>query len=269
MYYSLTFIDGSYKNMNTWDDWYLAPTKRPSFQPPSFEPYTIEVPGRDGLIDASTALTGYPVYRDRTGTLEFLIHPDSPYTWNETLSKVSNYLHGQKRQVFLEDDKAYLYEGRFNVNEFNTGDNYSTISIEYDLQPYKKSRWTTIEPWIWDPFNFRNGVILQDFYSNLAVSDSENYTKIFESTDIDERYRQEAIGRMTVVPTFHVNSARGDGIDIFFDNNELGIREYLHLDDGESKKPEVVFSMQHPDNRVYLSAKGIGVVSIEFYIGSL
>lgn len=254
--------------MNTWDDWYLAPTTRPSFQPPSFEPYTIEIPGRDGLLDASTSLTGYPVYGDRTGTLEFLIHPDSPYTWHETLSKVSNYLHGQKRKVFLEDDPAYLYEGRFKVNDFSTGDIYSTISIEYDLQPYKKSRWSTIEPWEWDPFNFRNGVILKDFYSNLAIH-SDDYTKIFESTDIDECYRQEAIGRMTVAPTFHVNSATGSGVDIFFDNNELGIREYLHLDDGVYKKPEVVFSMQHPDNRVYLSAKGIGVLSIEFYIGSI
>jgi hypothetical protein len=254
--------------MNTWTDWYLAPTERPSIQPPSFEYQTIEVPGRDGLLDVSSALSGYPVYGNREGSIDFLIHPDSPYTWSETLSKVSNYLHGQKRKVFLEDDPAYLYEGRFKVLSFSTGDNYSTISIDYTLQPYKKSRWSTIEEWQWDPFNFKNGVILKDFYNNLAVH-SDDYEKVFESTDIEEKYRQEAIGRMTVSPTFHVTSATGSGIDIFFDNNELGIREYLHLDDGISKHPEVVFSMQHPDNRVYLSAKGIGVLSIEFYIGSL
>lgn len=267
MYYSLTFKDDTFRDVNTWDDWYLAPTARPSFQPPSFEPQTIEIPGRDGLLDVSTSLTGYPVYGDRTGSLDFLIHPDSPYTWHETLSKVSNYLHGQKRKVFLEDDPAYLYEGRFKVNDFSTGDVYSTLTIEYDLQPYKKARWSTLQEWEWDPFNFQTGVILKDYYNNLAIPSADTYTIIFNIQNVEEKYRQEAVGRMTTCPNIIVHSE--SNIDISFTNQELGINASVTASPGVNKIPEIVFSMQHPDNALIMAAKGSGTLSIEFYIGSL
>lgn len=275
MYYSLTFTDGNFNDKNTYDDWYLVPIERPSFQPPTFTANNVTIPGRDGLLDVSTALKGYPTYENRTGSIEFLIY-ESPYTWYETYTMVMNYLHGQKRKVYLEDDPAYIYEGRFSIDSFKSKEHYSTITIKYDLQPYKMSRWSTIERWEWDPFDFQNGVILRDWYLNLVVASDESgsspidtYKRIFDSSLIDARYRQEAIGRLTVCPTFKVNSYDQNGLDILFKNTELGINEEKHLDDGDIKVPDFIFSMQHPDNIVSVDAKGWGILSIEFYIGNL
>lgn len=283
MYYALTFDEtdtntfgADFKTVNTWDDWYLVPTNRPSFSPPSFNISTLTIPGRDGLLDVSSLLTKYPTYGNRTGSLEFLIHPDSPFSWSETYSKVSNYLHGQYRKVSLEDDAAYWYTGRFWLNEFKTNKHYSTISINYSLEPYKKSKWTTTENWIWDPFNFKNGVILRDYYLYLMVGNNESadepttdYKQIFNSANIQEEYRQEAIGRMTVCPKFIIESFDENGIDIWFENDELSIGYTVHMNDGETVDPNIIFSMQHPDNGVRVAAKGWGRVSIDFYIGSL
>lgn len=270
MYYSLTFYD-RFGSKNTYDDWHLVPTKRPSFQPPEFKSNMIEIPGRDGLIDISTALTGYPSYGNRTGSLEFLIY-NSPYKWHETYSMVANYLHGQYRKVYMEEDPDFYYEGRFTLDEFNSGKNYSTISIDYELQPYKISRFSTSEPWLWDPFNFQTGVIISDLYNDLHVDtsqDEESYQQIFNSLDIEERHRDRVIGRMTVCPTFKVISEDGSGLDIWVENDELELSSIQHVNDGETKIPEFIFSMQHPNNGVRVSAKGVGIISIDFNVGSL
>ena len=92
MYYSLTITDNT-SSINTYDDWYIVPTSRPSFSPPSFDIKTVSIPGRNGLLDVTTALTKFPTFGNRTGNFEFLIHPDSPLTWYETYQKVSNYLY--------------------------------------------------------------------------------------------------------------------------------------------------------------------------------
>ena len=59
---------------NSWDDWHLIPTSRPVFNPPKPKLKTVDVPGGDGLLDVSELLTGYPVYENRTGSIEFMVH---------------------------------------------------------------------------------------------------------------------------------------------------------------------------------------------------
>ena len=270
MYYSLTFYD-EYGSKNTYDDWCLVPTERPSFQPPSFSSNMLEIPGRNGLLDVSTLLTGYPTYGNRIGSWEFLIY-NSPRPWYETYSNILNYLHGQHKKVFMEEEDAYEYEGRFTVDSFTSGKNYSTIQINYELQPYKISKWSTLEPWKWDPFNFQTGVIISDFYSNLIVDTTqgtEEFQQILNSATVDEKYRQELIGKMVVCPTFKISSEDGSGLDLWVENDELGISAKKHLNDGDTKVPEFIFSMMHPNNNIRVAAKGKGTVSIEFYIGSL
>lgn len=71
MYHSVTFGD-----KNTWDDWRLVPASRPVFNPPAQKVKTLEIPGGDGVIDLSQSLTGYPVYQNRTGSIEFIVMND-------------------------------------------------------------------------------------------------------------------------------------------------------------------------------------------------
>lgn len=269
MYYSLTIADNT-SSINTYDDWYIVPTSRPSFSTPSFDIKTVSIPGRNGLLDVTTALTKFPTFGNRTGNFEFLIHPDSPLTWYETYQKVSNYLHGQTKKISLEDDPAYWYEGRFWVTDFKSGEHYSTISVDYNVEPYKKSKWTTLEEWDEDPFDLAPSVSISDWFKDLQSLFSDTWTQVFNSVErFDDRYRQEMIGRAVFSPKLIIESNDGNGLDIWFENDEMEIQYINHFSDGAITDSNIIFSMQHPNNGIRLAIKGIGKVSIEYNIKSL
>lgn len=164
MYHSVTI-----GTKNTWDDWHLIPASRPLFNPPSVKTNYIEIPGGDGVLDLSTALTGRPTYGNRIGSWDFFIQ-NGYKSWTALYSEIMSYLHGQSFQAILEDDPAYYYEGRFNVNQWRSDKDCSRIVIDYNVGPYKRDVVGTGTRWLWDPFNFETGVIKS--YKNLIVSGS-------------------------------------------------------------------------------------------------
>ena len=86
----------------------------------------------------SQSLTGYPVYQNRTGSIEFIVMNDFK-PWHMAYSDIMDYLHGQKLRAVLEDDPEYFYEGRFTVNVWKSEKDWSRITIDYDVGPYKWS----------------------------------------------------------------------------------------------------------------------------------
>ena len=60
------------------------------------------------------------------------------WEWHEAYSTIMDYLHGKKKRAILEDDPDYYYEGRFTVNNWKSDKDYSTISVDYDLFPFKR-----------------------------------------------------------------------------------------------------------------------------------
>ena len=59
--------------------------------------------------------------------------------WGVLYSEIMAYLHGKRMRAVLEDDPGYYYEGRFAVNEWKSEANWSSIVIDYEVEPYKKS----------------------------------------------------------------------------------------------------------------------------------
>lgn len=164
MYHSIT-----YGEKNTWDDWHLIPSSRPVFNPPSTKTQYVDLPGGNGQIDLTEALTGYPVYENRTGSHEFYVE-NGCKEWSDLYSEIMNYLHGKSMEAYLEDDPYYVYVGRFEVNEWKSDKWNSVITIDYNVYPYKKERNSSLDDWLWDPFDFENGVIRE--YKSLSVSGS-------------------------------------------------------------------------------------------------
>lgn len=167
--HSMTFGD-----KNTWDDWHLVPTSRPTFSFPSIKTQSVDIPGANGKIDLTEALTGYPAYNNRTGSFEFMVvntdqslsvdsskgySAASTTQWQQVYSKIANYLHGQNMQLTYEDDPGWYYKGRFDINQWSSDQEYSKITIDYDVEPFKYSLIDTGDQWLWDPFNFETGVI--------------------------------------------------------------------------------------------------------------
>lgn len=154
---------------NTWDDWHLVPSSRPLVNPPDVKTNYIEIPGRDGSMDLTTALIGRPVYKNRTGDWEFIVlnEYDDGEDWTTLYTDIMQYLQGREFKVILDDDPGFFYYGRLKVNSWQSQANWSRIVINYNLGPYKYDLAYSDEGWIWDPFNFETGIVHN--YNNLPV----------------------------------------------------------------------------------------------------
>lgn len=254
MYHSVTFGE-----KNSWDDWYLIPTSRPVINPPQQKTNYVEIPGLNGILDLSESLTGFPTYQNRTGSIEFIVMNNqldiSPNIgrnfdfkrWHRTYSDIMDYLHGKSLKAILEDDKSYYYVGRFSVNDWKSDEKYSTITIDYDVYPFKKELSSSLEPWKWDPFDFETGIIRN--YSKLEVTSSGKTLKIPAT-------------REYITPKFVVDSG-SSGIDVIFKSKTY------HLINGENIIPEIIIGCEYGNVEEEFIFKGTGNVSVDYRGGVL
>ena len=185
------------KSVNTYDDWHIVPESRPLFLPPDMKTNYVDVPGTDGHADFSDVLVGEVLYKTRTGSMEFIVLNDYQ-PWDILYSKIMNFLHGQKLRAYLEDDASYFYDGRFTVNKWRSEKQNSRIVIDYDVTPYKRDKYSTLQRWLWDPFDFEGGVVRE--LDQITVNGKTTVT-------IDG-------SRKSVIPRFVVSVTQGDHIDL-------------------------------------------------------
>ena len=252
MYHSITFGD-----KNTWDDWHLVSSSRPVFNPPSLKRKILDIPGADGSIDLSESLTGYPVYENREGSIEFIVM-NGYKEWYQAYSDIMDYLHGQTMRAILEDDKEYFYEGRFTINEWKSSKDRSQIVIDYSLGPYKWLSRASLDDWEWDIFNFYTGIIPANVFKNIPVTESYA-AHIFE---------KGLFGRAPVCPSFIVSTVSGNGMYIRFINSELGIDITKLVQNGTTQIPEFLF-LGDTVTVYFKCVSGTGTVSINFRQGRL
>lgn len=150
---------------NTWTDWHLIPSSRPSINQPTVVTKFIEIPGSDGVLDLTEYLTGRPNYGQRQGNLSFQV-ANNFENWETIRSNMVQVLHGKRIKMRLMDDPGYYYEGRFTVGQWESGASNSAISISYQLDPYKlRVNTDGTTPLLWDPFNFETDY---DYYTYLT-----------------------------------------------------------------------------------------------------
>lgn len=143
MYHSLIFKDGTIVR-NTWNNWHLIPSTRPVVAQPTPAYKYVDVPGRDGSLDFSDYLIGRPTYSDRSGSFSFYVANEDPSTgkgfgnWASRKQDIAQFLDGRKLlKLTLEDDINYYYLGRFYMKDWQPGENFSMVVIEYRVKPYK------------------------------------------------------------------------------------------------------------------------------------
>lgn len=148
--------NGQFVGYDTWEDWHLIPSSRPTISMPGIEAKYVTIPGRDGAVDVSEMVrTGRPAYGDRTGSFEFFVENDKEF-WMTIYPKLLNTLHGKKfKMVLREDDPDYYWDGRFTVGKYEPGDgSHSTVSIGYQVRPFKRRIRKILGTTLWDNFNF-------------------------------------------------------------------------------------------------------------------
>lgn len=159
--HSINFSPGEWDDnlvWNTWDRYHLVPSSRPVINPPEVRTMYVDVPGVDGVLDLTTSLTNSVLYKNREGSLDFVVANDYE-DWTRIYHKLMNDLHGKLWLIQLCDDPGFYYRGRISVNEWKSERNWSKVTLDYHLDPYKYEFFTANEPWEWDPFSFTNGII--------------------------------------------------------------------------------------------------------------
>lgn len=230
MYHSITF-----GNKNTWDDWHLIPSSRPRFSTPEQKTSIIDIQGADGSLDSSYILTKYPVFDNRKGSFDFIV-ANGYGDWTERYSDIMDYLHGRKLKAILEDDLDYYYYGRFTVNDWtsNNDGTWSEITIDYEVEPYKKLN----EP------------------KTFSFSGAQTITLYGDQ-----------IKRMPTCPKFTVSNA-GSGMSIQLINPELGINVTKTFANGTHQDADFVLTGMDPDNTCTIKM-GAGNLGISFESGRL
>jgi len=244
MYHSIMF-----GTKDSWVDWYLIPSSRPVFKPPTPKYKFVDIPGADYHIDLSSVLTGDIAYNSREGSIEFIVDNGqlSDYNhehWANLYSEIMDYLHGKiLKAIPIDDDPSFCYEGRFTVNEWKSDANNSKITIDYNVNPYKLERFGSLEDWEWDSFNFENGIIRD--YRDLRVNGTLEHIVYGR--------------RMRVTPSFIVKSDDGKGLKVTFNGETYDIK------DGVSR----VINIQTVEGTNVFTFKGNGTVSIDYRGGCL
>lgn len=98
----------------------------------------IDVPGRDGLLDASDVLTGEVTYMNRTITLKLIgVDTVSGKKWPATISDFCNKVHGKRVKVTFPEDTTHYYSGRCSVGKVGLVKMMQTIPVTVDCDPWK------------------------------------------------------------------------------------------------------------------------------------
>ena len=159
--HSIKFLNKSNVLFDTWEDFHMAPKARPFVAEPQVKTNYIDVPGADGSLDYTEALTDSVLYGMRTGQWDFIV--DIPYEVSDKVNStvgrnVNNAIsfqtailkvfHGQKfARIILTDELeydsknevvgGYFYTGRITVKSSLATKDYIQISLQYNLDPYK------------------------------------------------------------------------------------------------------------------------------------
>lgn len=96
----------------------------------------IDIPGGDGSIDLTEALTGEVAYENRTITATFTLNqPRSE--WRTIMDQIRAYCHGRKFNIKAPYDDDHYFIGRVNIGPLERDGALATFEMTITCDPYK------------------------------------------------------------------------------------------------------------------------------------
>lgn len=229
---------------HTLDDWDLALGNNNYIGDPEMETTYINVPGRDGMIDASTVLSGRRVYKKRQLAFELGgVHPNT--NWDAVISSMRNNIEGRICRLTLDNDQEYFWRGRVYIQGFDRFRSLGTFTLAVPMaDPYKYDVNSSADPWLWDPFNFQTGVIIQAEATVITGSGSVTIPH----------------GYMPTCPTIVVSNKVSGVFKLTYDGFDY------ELNVGDNKIPAVLVNGEED---VVLNFYGSATVQVVYRGGSL
>ena len=159
---------------------------------PSIKGKTQNIPGAHGGLDLTEA--DGTVYYNRRENLEIILEmlDDSYQVWLTSYSVIAAVIHGQKMKMILDDQPDYYYMVRLSLDSTKSDPVLSQFVLTGSAEPFKYDVTTSAEDWLWDPFNFRTGVIR--VLKDIKITASNKSVKV-------------AGGGISTAPIFQVKTA--------------------------------------------------------------
>lgn len=240
MIYGTKLINERGSAIHTLDSWGLLQVGPAIVTPPKVQTKFIEVTGRDGSLDYTTALDGNVHYESREFgvTLRCVAHRSE---LQKIYSKILTFVHGRKLRAICDDDQNYYWEGRFEAKKPKWNKKgYWEIDITGTVDPYKYNLATTMGDWLWDPFTFETDIAWD--YANIEIDEEGEIVVATSSMPTTPIFRLSEPMKMLV----------NDGME-------------YDLPKGDSTIPGMVLT----DTDTTLTFYGTGTVTIGFRGGSL
>lgn len=237
-------VESTNKRYHTLDDWGFALGNTNYIGDPEAETKYISIPGRDGLIDISEAITGRTVYKKRE--LSFSLGGIRPVlSWDTVISDLRNKINGKVCQITLDSDLAYFWRGRVFIEGFDRMRELGQFTLKVpEADPYKYNVEASSEPWKWDPFNFETGVISEvDAHHIVGTGDVTI-----------------PAGAMYVSPEFVVSNMVGDSFTVIYKGKEYALKS------GTTRIPPILINGYEEETLTFV---GTGDVLIVYRGGSL
>ena len=230
----------SYHSIDTWG---LAIGNNDCIGAPEQDTNYVHVPGRSGFLDMSEVVSGRPVFTHREITIAFGGIRERTH-WDSVISDFRNWIEGRIVQITFDNDKAYYYEGRAHISDFDRTRELGTFRLSIPMaQPYKYETQGVNDPWLWDTFSFTTGVI--SYIGELLISGTK-------TVRIPKGY-------MDTVPTFIVSGVT-QGLTVSYKD------KVFTLVNGENRFPQILIG---GEEEIILEFAGTGTVTIDYRRGSL
>lgn len=103
---------------------------------PSQKRSSIEVPGMDGVIDLTYALSEQKIYENRTVSMTLeILYRNGADLWN-IHERIANDLHGNEMDIRLSFYPGWHLEGNVSVDGLSMNDGTATFKVTCDCNPY-------------------------------------------------------------------------------------------------------------------------------------
>ena len=132
------FLGATINDEHTLRDWKAAITNADVISVPEANTVILEVPGRNGNLDLSEALTGDVTYRNREIKLE-LASSVNLQTWYQKCLHIFNTYHGKTVTIIFDDDSTHYYTGRASVSDPQRVRNGGGCIFTVNADPFRYS----------------------------------------------------------------------------------------------------------------------------------
>ena len=175
---------------------------------PQVRKITETIPGRNGVLDYTSTITGYPTYENRIIRLILCIHKDEKAELEAARDNIFKLVHGKRVNISFSDING-VFTGTGQIEAEEEGLRFKRLTISIDAYPYRFTGTKKIEI-----IATAEGVT-KDFEINMPVSpymENENEITIEAgNTKITKKAGKFSVDELVLKPGHNQIKIKGTG----------------------------------------------------------